>query len=139
MVKEAEIIAAVRASWDGATSYAGDQLPPENPARAQCVSSSLVIQDYLGGELVRYQVSGQGFDEHHYCNRLADGSERDPSRVQYPDGITMTEIPAETGAFPTLRARFLADEETRRMYETLRRRVEESLGGTNESPRATDK
>ena len=46
--------------WD---ECLGDDLPKDNSARGQCVISSLVVQDYFGGELFRAQVRGDGFND----------------------------------------------------------------------------
>lgn len=45
--------------------------------------SSLVAQDYFGGDSVRYAVKGDGIDEMHYCNLLEDGVLLDTTRSQY--------------------------------------------------------
>ena len=77
------ITEALRASWCPETSTLGDDLPVDNPARGHCVVSSLVVQDFLGGDLFRVRVSGDGIDERHYYNVLDDGIVIDTTREQY--------------------------------------------------------
>lgn len=68
-------IEALQESWSATTSYEADEnWNPENPARGQCVVSSLVVQDYFGGDIVRYAVIGEGIDETHYFNILDNGT-----------------------------------------------------------------
>jgi len=59
---------------------------PENPASGQCAVSALVVQDLLGGTLVRGVVVGYGS---HYWNEIPDGEgvrTYDPTRIQFPYG-----------------------------------------------------
>ena len=79
-------INVLQESWSATTSYESDEnWSPENPARGQCVVSSLVVQDYFGGDIVRYAVTGEGIDETHYFNVLEDGTVLDTTRSQYKD------------------------------------------------------
>ena len=45
------IIAAVRESWSHDTTASPDEWTPENVALGQCLPTSLVAQDLLGGDL----------------------------------------------------------------------------------------
>ncbi len=62
------LLAAVRLSWSAETT---DEWHPEDPARHQCGVSALVIQDYLGGQLVTNVFGGRAV----WFNELADGTE----------------------------------------------------------------
>lgn len=121
-----QLIAALHHAWSAETSYADTDWPSDNPARGQCVVSALVVQDYFGGELVRFAVSGD-FNEMHYANEL-EGVLLDTTRSQYRDAaVTFTPKPVELKGYPTVRAKRLADDETRQRYELLKSRVEAYL------------
>ena len=83
------IEAAVRAAWARDTCDpvdAGDW-SAANPARGQCGTTALIINDLLGGELLVAEVlrvdgSRQGV---HWWNRLPDGTEIDLTREQFAD------------------------------------------------------
>jgi hypothetical protein len=88
-----ELERAIRASWSQRTCDPVD-LPDwsaHNPARGQCASTALVIQDHLGGELLLADVlradgSRQGV---HFWNQLPGGQEVDLTREQFIDGETI--------------------------------------------------
>lgn len=123
-----QLTSALRASWDGETGYSGVGVwTPQNPARGQCVTSSLVVQDYFGGSIVRYAVSGEGIDETHYLNILEDGTMLDTTGQQYKTPVSMTEKPVDLEGFSSLREKRLSDEETSRRYHLLKSKVETVL------------
>lgn len=104
---------------------------PENPARGQCVVSSLVVLDYFGGDIVRYAVTGEGIDETHYFNVLEDGTVLDTTRSQYKDKqVNMAEKPIDLkkNGFSSVRERCLADKETKYRYGILATRVRDLEG-----------
>ena len=119
---------ALQESWSATTSYETDKnWSPKNPARGQCVVSSLVVQDYFGGDIVRYAVSGEGIDETHYFSVLDDETLLDTTRSQYEDKkVSMTEKPIDLAKnnFSSVRERYLADKETNYRYGILRSKVE---------------
>ncbi len=51
-----------------------------NRARGQCAVTALVVQDYVGGDLLRAEVNGTS----HYWNRAPSGLEIDLTRKQFP-------------------------------------------------------
>lgn len=119
---------ALKKSWSVDTSYGG-MATTENPARGQCVVSSLIIQDYLEGELVKFNVSGRDFQETHYANLLGDGTLIDTTAQQYENMDVVfrrTKIDLK-GEYDSIRAKRLDDEDTRKRYEILRARVEDYL------------
>lgn len=125
-------INVLQESWSATTSYESDEnWSPENPARGQCVVSSLVVQDYFGGDIVRYAVTGEGIDETHYFNVLEDGTVLDTTRSQYKDKqVSMAEKPIDLkkNGFSSVRERCLADKETKYRYGILATRVRDSEG-----------
>lgn len=64
--------------WDEETSAGG--YTPELPSTGQCAITSMIVQDILGGELLRVMNVGIS----HYFNRLEDGTEIDLTRDQFP-------------------------------------------------------
>ncbi len=110
---------ALRASWSAETAYNPAEWSPENPARGQCVVSSLIVQDILGGELVRFAVEYRGNQEKHYAN-VVDGALIDVTRSQYGSEGTFVESMPDLGEFTSLRERVLSDADTVRRYELLR-------------------
>ncbi|MET7365503.1 hypothetical protein ABZS61_06665 [Streptomyces sp. NPDC005566] len=120
----ADIEAAIRSSWDADTTTPGHRprWDPDNPARDQCGVTALVVNDLLGGELIRgeVRVGGERVD-HHWWNRLGLGVEIDLTREQFGPhevvtGGTVIDRPAEIVRL-------------REEYETLRGRVLERLRG----------
>lgn len=105
------LAAALRRAWSAETA-ANCIWSSRVPSRGQCAVTALVIQDFLGGELLRTEVDGVS----HYWNRLADGSEVDLTRSQFEQFV-----PAEIQTRP--RAYVLLYPDTCRRYRLLRNRV----------------
>lgn len=73
------MVEALRRAWCKDTSSVPDEWSPANPARGQCAVTALVVQDLLGGTLLRITVSG----ESHYFNQLPDGELLDLTLSQF--------------------------------------------------------
>ncbi|MFF1835600.1 hypothetical protein ACFVXE_15535 [Streptomyces sp. NPDC058231] len=120
----ADIEAAVRAGWgaDTATPAHRPHWTPDNPARDQCGVTAMVLNDLLGGELIRGEVTVDGVrTDYHWWNRLGMGVEIDLTREQFgPEEIvsggTVVPRPAEIVRL-------------REEYELLRARVLDGLRG----------
>lgn len=103
----AEIVAAVRASWSAATTTSWDEA---SPASGHCAVTALIVQDFLGGDLLRGSVDGVS----HYWNLLPEG-EIDLTREQFPrfelDDVPTIRDRAYVMSFPGTVARYtvLAD------------------------------
>src|ERR1700723_2879045 len=67
-----------RQAWNAETSV-DPGWSEANPSLGQCAVTSLIVQDLLGGELVRAEVG----EVSHYWNRLDDGVEVDLTRDQF--------------------------------------------------------
>lgn len=67
-------------AWCKETSADPEHWSPENPALGHCAVSSLIIQDLLGGDLLRTKINGIS----HYCNQLPSGQKLDVTREQFP-------------------------------------------------------
>lgn len=125
-----QLVRALQASWPvDAKNKVWGKWTPDNPARGQCVPSSLVVQDYFGGDIVRYRMTNDDINETHYFNVLDDGTVIDSTRSQYKGAITMKPEPIDLAKnnFSSVRERCLADDETKERYEILKARVEEEL------------
>jgi hypothetical protein len=72
----------IRQAWSRSTSADPAGWTASNPAWGQCAVTALVVQDALGGELVRTIVDYRS----HYFNLLEDGDEIDLTREQFPVG-----------------------------------------------------
>ena len=83
----AQLEDAVRASWAADTSEGPDEWSPENPAWGQCAVTSLVLRDYLGGDLVVAGVvrDGRRVDRHVWL-RLPSGLDVDLTAGQFGGG-----------------------------------------------------
>ncbi len=62
------LLEAIQASWSLETT---DDWHPEAPDRHQCAVSALVVQDYLGGIIVRNKI----IERNVWFNVLSDGQE----------------------------------------------------------------
>jgi|tagenome__1003787_1003787.scaffolds.fasta_scaffold19231227_1 hypothetical protein len=77
------LAAQLRAAWNADTAWI-DDWHPRNPARGQCGSTALVIQDLCGGTLLRGLVDEAGSDlTVHYWNALELG-QLDVTWAQFP-------------------------------------------------------
>ncbi|MEW2252800.1 hypothetical protein ACFW6K_07035 [Streptomyces sp. NPDC058733] len=119
-----DIERAVRSSWsaDTCTPEFRSSWTEDNPARDQCGVTAMVLNDLLGGELIRGEVhvAGERVD-YHWWNRLGDGIEVDLTREQFRPEEVVTEgivIPRP----PVTEWRRLREE-----YELLRERVLDKL------------
>lgn len=121
------LASAVRSSWSADTARTPSEWSESNPARGQCVISSLIVQDYFGGELVRFKVTGEGMDETHFCNLLGGDILIDTTISQYQTPVSQTRKPEKLDGFASTRERLLADEDTLRRYTLLKSRVEAQL------------
>ncbi|MFE7314422.1 hypothetical protein ACFU7T_15285 [Streptomyces sp. NPDC057555] len=113
---------AVRSSWSAETCTPEfrSQWSADNPARDQCGVTAMVLNDLLGGELLRGEVHVDGERvDYHWWNRLGAGVEIDLTREQFGPEEIVTEgivIPR-----PPVLSRL------REEYELLRDRVVEKL------------
>jgi hypothetical protein len=71
--------------WRRETSYEPEKWSPENPTHGQCAITALVIQDLLGGDLLRAKADGAD----HYWNRLPGCRELDLTRDQFGSTVTL--------------------------------------------------
>jgi hypothetical protein len=122
----AQLEQAIRHSWDEQTCDPAEPEPwnPDNPSRGQCVATTAVLHDYLGGDMLIAEVYVDGERRgHHAWNRLAGGGEIDLTSAQFR--------PEESVGEPRVIAR-PTDRPMRiqAQYELLRDRVQARLTGT---------
>lgn len=122
-----QVIAGLRRSWQADTAFDANDWSEKNPARGQCVVTALVVQDYLGGDLQRYEVNGD-FTETHYANVLPGGVILDVTASQY-EGCNLQLMPTMTKlkGFASIREKRLDDASTERRYSILKARVDALL------------
>jgi hypothetical protein len=125
-----DIEAAVRTAWarDTCDPVDVDDWSAANPARGQCGTTALTINDLLGGELLMAEVlradgSRQGV---HWWNRLPDGTEIDLTREQFAgrEVIQQPRVVPRPSDLPKRAAE---------QYLTLKHRVLHALGLTEAS------
>jgi hypothetical protein len=93
----AAIEQAIRESWSLDTSDDPDEWSTANPSRGQCDITALVVNDFVGGELLGASVYLNGERvEGHMWNRLPNGFELDLTREQFKCGETIGEPVART-------------------------------------------
>ncbi|MGW6285595.1 YunG family protein [Streptomyces sp. NPDC055107] len=81
-----DIERAIRDSWSAETCTPEyrDRWTPDNPARDQCGVTAMVLNDLLGGELIRGEVHVDGVrTDFHWWNRLGPGVDVDLTREQF--------------------------------------------------------
>ena len=114
---------AILAAWGPDTCDPHDlaNWRAENPARGQCGTTALVVQDLLGGQLIMGEVHVDGVKVgHHWWNRLPDGSTVDLTAEQFHPGETV--IGGELRHRPPD-----APRRCRGQYELMRHRVLDAL------------
>jgi hypothetical protein len=119
-----ELQPILRSAWgrDTCDPAARAEWPADNPARAQCGVTALVVQDLLGGDLVLAEVQVDGVKVgNHYWNRLPGDLDVDFTAGQFrPDEVVV-------GGVVQVRPPD-APRRCREEYELLRERVFSALG-----------
>ena len=102
---------ALAEGWSAETSFDPVGWSDRNPALGQCAVTALIVQDHLGGELLRGFVGGT----EHYWNRLSNGEELDFTIEQFSP-----ELRGSIAGRVTSRGFVLSFPATRLRYERLR-------------------
>ncbi|MGI4857137.1 MAG: YunG family protein [Janthinobacterium lividum] len=75
--------------WAGDTASPTDAWSTTTPARNHCSVTSLIVQDYFGGEIMMTKTSGGT----HFYN-LIDGTRWDLTVSQFAEPIPFDDVPA---------------------------------------------
>lgn len=121
-----ELEGLLEEAWSSETSSDPNRWSPANPALGQCAVTALVVQDLLGGELLRGEVGNVS----HYWNILPSGQEVDLTIGQF--GTTKPTIHNIGGRSRDYVLSFPA---TQVRYGILSERVRNLLGETANPPR----
>ncbi|MCA1440445.1 hypothetical protein I6F07_09505 [Ensifer sp. IC4062] len=84
--QSANLQSALQSAWSIETS---SKWLPDNPARGQCSVTALVVQDILGGDIVKTDVDGAW----HFYN-LIGGMRRDFSESQFASPVFYADLPS---------------------------------------------
>ncbi|WP_052868788.1 YunG family protein [Streptomyces niger] len=129
-----DIERAIRSSWSAETCTPEfrSRWTTDNPARDQCGVTAMVLNDLLGGELIRGEVhvNGERVD-YHWWNRLGMGVEIDLTREQFGPEEIVTE------GMVIARPPVAEWSRLREEYELLRNRVAERLNRQQAAVSAT--
>lgn len=132
-LKPSELFKLFELCWSAETSVDSNDWTRENPAWGQCAVTTLVAQDFFGGEILRASledVDGYEYMRSHYWNRLPDGAQIDFSQRQF-DQLAYDKIPpGETRT----REYLMSNEGTRSRFARLRLAIEAELKGLNLLP-----
>jgi len=109
----------IRDAWCKETSYYPDKWSRLNPAVGQCVVTALVLQDIMGGSIIKCYV-GEDRLSHYYLR--TEGIDLDLTFEQWLDDDTYRPFIEEIVG-PVSREKLLANDDTRRRYILLSERV----------------
>ncbi len=117
----------IEGAWARDTSFYPDRWSKSNPAYAHCAATALVVNDFLGGSIMRVTATGAQ-TESHYFNELPNGRIVDFTRRQFHKGTKFSK--------PERRERdyVLSNPVTAATYKIFRKRVISKLGVHDESP-----
>ncbi|MEK6939738.1 MAG: hypothetical protein AABX31_03335 [Nanoarchaeota archaeon] len=113
--------------WYEGTSSDPDNWTPQNPAWGQCAVTALIVNDYLGGEIVWAEAKlPDGKNISHYFN-LIEGKEIDYTRPQFPEGTVIPPGVEKKKQFTSTKEYILSFPATQHRYQILKGSVEEYL------------
>jgi len=107
-----DLYRAISQVWAGDTSSPIDAWSPSNAAQNHCSVTSLIVQDYFGGQILATQTSG---GKHFY--NLIDGRKWDLTVSQFSEPVPYDDTPSN-------REEALSDT-SQQKYELLTSRLEE--------------
>ncbi len=120
---------ALTKSWDRETSSDPEHWISENPAWGQCAVAALIVNDYLGGDIVWAEAKlPDGRKISHYFN-LIEEKEVDLTRRQFPEGTIISQGVEKKREYDSTREYVLKapGSTTKARYEILKERVDETL------------
>lgn len=125
--KMQQLLELLEQAWCPMTSMERGSWSSENPSLGQCACTAMVVQDLMGGEIVRAMVDlPSGEICSHYWNRLPDG-DVDLTRQQFPAEAHVRGCgEPRLGGEESTRAYLETNPDLVQRYRLLRRRVEEA-------------
>lgn len=102
------LIDVIRRAWSSETSASPEQWSPKVPSTGQCAVTALVLQDHLGGTLLRGTVDGIS----HYWLRTPTGEDLDLTIDQFEGHVS-------TEPSPRTREYVLSFDSTSKRYHKL--------------------
>jgi len=127
MIDESQLELALKNSWSKETSLDPENWTPENPALGQCAVTSVIVNDYLGGEIVWANVIlPDGRQVSHYFNKI-NGIEKDFTKTQFPEGTVIPNGIPKTKGYSSTKEHILSYPKTQQRYELLKQKVKEFL------------
>ena len=122
-----ELEEAVKNSWTKETSSDPENWSEGNPGWGQCAVTALVVNDYVGGEIVWAEAKiPDGRSISHYFNRK-DETEIDLTRSQFPQGTVIPEGVEKKKQYASTREYVLSFPATQQRYRILKQKVEGNL------------
>jgi hypothetical protein len=122
------LLNALEESWCKKTGFDEDNWTKNNPSYGQCATTALVLQDYLGGNILKtIATHPDGKTEGHYYNIIKD-VEHDTTRAQFPEDTTFSVGAPNPNDKESTRAYLLSNENTKTRYETLKASVDKIMG-----------
>jgi hypothetical protein len=121
-----DLAGALAMAWSREASADPACWTEANPAWGQCAVSALVVQDYLGGSILRGEVGVTS----HYWNLLPSGEEIDLTRDQFGSAVQIENVE------PRTREHVLSHPDTERRYRRLAASVHRRLRNRLPAPRS---
>lgn len=122
---------AIEKSWSRETSYSPDNWNANNPAFGQCAVTALVINDYLGGQILNCEVTLPNNEKiSHYFNFI-NNSEIDLTKIQFPIGSNFSKSFEKKKDFDSVRDYMLSNSNTKSRYELLKTKVSKIINNLN--------
>jgi hypothetical protein len=118
---------AIENAWTQETSHTPLLWTDSNPSLGQCAVTSLVVQDYLGGEILWSKVlMKDDVSISHYFN-VIKGEVIDLTRKQFPIDVVIPNGSEKMGQFASTREYMLSDQSTQVRYVQLKNCVDRTL------------
>ena len=114
--------ARLELAWGQETMMNPESYDPAKPSKNQCAVTALLVQELLGGEIVRALATlPNGTTDSHYFN-VVEGRVIDFTRDQFPEGTTIPPGEPRHPGFSNTREYLLSNEDTANRYKALKRR-----------------
>lgn len=114
-------------SWTIETSSDSANWSQENPSWGQCAVTALIINDYMGGEIVWAEATlPDGKKISHYFN-LIENQEIDLTRKQFPERTQIPKGIPKTKNYNTTREYVLSFPSTQNRYRLLKEKIENEI------------